>query len=164
MRRLAAQAKAEAQVARQRRAAAAAQRARTGQPRRGKAPPPVVESPDARAQRNFTDPELHIMRTNTKGWDYCGHAHASVDATCQLILACDVSDASNAKQQAEPLAQATLATLAQAGMERPQGEAHALPATLDSGSDRETAVGGFGRERVGPYIPAESQRHPTPPA
>src|SRR3989454_970924 len=164
MRRWAAQAKAEAQVARQRRAAAAAERARTGQPRRGKAPPPVVESPDARAQRNFTDPELHIMRTNTKGWADCGHAHASVDATCQLILACDVSDASHAKQQAEPLAQATLATLAQAGMERPQGEAQALPATLDSGSDSEAAVEALAREGFDPYIATERQRHHTPRA
>ena len=32
------------------------------------------------------------------------------------LLACDVTDASNDKQQAEPVAQATLATLAQAGI------------------------------------------------
>jgi transposase len=93
MRRLETQAKADAQVERQRRAAA--ERERTGKPRRGKAPHPVVETPDAKAQSNFTDPELHIMRTNNKGWDYCGNAQASVDATCQIILACDVTDASN---------------------------------------------------------------------
>ncbi len=164
MRRLEVQAKADAQVERQRRAAAEAERERTGQPRRGKAPQPVVESPDARAQSNFTDPELHIMRTNNKGWDYCGNAQASVDATCQIILACDVTDASNDKQQAEPMAQATLATLAQAGIERPQGEAQAIPATLDSGYYSEAAVEALEREGFDPYIATERQRHQTPQA
>src|SRR6266581_6934127 len=58
MRRLEAQAKAEAQAERQRRAEAEAERARTGQTRRGKAPQPVVETPDDKAQSNCTDPEL----------------------------------------------------------------------------------------------------------
>jgi hypothetical protein len=64
----------------------------------------VLESPEDKAQSNFTDPELHIMRTNNKGWEYCGNAQASVDATCQIIVACDVTDAPNDKQQAEPMA------------------------------------------------------------
>src|SRR5262245_3876856 len=50
MRRLEAQAKAEAQAERQRRAAAEAERVRTGQTRHGKAPQPVVETPDDKAQ------------------------------------------------------------------------------------------------------------------
>jgi hypothetical protein len=50
MRRLEAQAKAEAQAEHQRRAEAEAERARMGTPRRGKAPQPVVETPDAKAQ------------------------------------------------------------------------------------------------------------------
>jgi hypothetical protein len=135
MRRLEAQAKAEADVERQRRAEAEAERQRTGKKRRGKAPQPVEDTPDAKAQSNFTDPELHIMRTNNKGWEYCGNAQASVDVACQIILACDVTDAPNDKQQAEPVAQATLANLAQAGLERPKDESgttQAIPATLDN--------------------------------
>src|SRR3989475_3487655 len=134
MRRLEARAKAEAEAERQRRAEAEAERQRTGKPRRGKAPNPVAETPDDKAQMSFTDPELHIMRTNNKGWDYCGNAQISVDEACQIILACDVTDAANDKQQAEPVAQATLATLAQAGIAPPQdesGAAQAIPATLD---------------------------------
>jgi hypothetical protein len=143
MRRLEAQAKAEAQAERQRRAEAEAERARTGPTRRGTAPPPVVEPPDDKAQSNFTDPAWPSMRTNNKGWEYGGNAQASVDATCQIIRACDVTDASNDTQQAEPVAQATLATLAQAGIERPQdesGQALAIPATLDHGYDSEAAA------------------------
>jgi hypothetical protein len=143
LRRLEAQAQAEAEAERQRRAAAEAERQRTGKKRRGKAPPPVEDSPDDKAQSNFTDPELHIMRTNNKGWDYCGNAQASVDGACQIILACDVTEAANDKQQAEPVAQATLATLSQAGLERPKeasGAVHAIPATLDNGYYSAAAV------------------------
>jgi len=162
MRRLEAQAKADADAERQRRAAAEAERQRTGKTRRGKAPQPVEETPDAKAQSNFTDPELHIMRTNNKGWEYCGNAQASVDGACQIILACDVTDASNDKQQAEPVAQATLANLAQAGIERPKDEAgttQAIPATLDNGYYSEAAVEALETLGFNPYIATERQRH-----
>jgi len=143
MRRLEARAKAEADTERQRRAEAEAERQRTGQKRRGKVPKPVEDAPADNAQSNFTDPALHIMQTNNQGGEYCGNAQVSVDATCQIIVACDVTDASNDKQQGEPVAQATLATLAQAGIALPKdesGAAQAIPATLDNGYDSETAV------------------------
>src|SRR5437870_518992 len=136
VRRLEAQARAEADAERKRRAEAEAERMRAGKPRRGKEPKPVDESPSEKAQSNFTDPELHIMPTNNKGWEYCGNAQASVDETCQIIVSCDVTDASNDKQQAEPMGQATLSTLGQAGIELPRddtGAPQAIPATLDSG-------------------------------
>src|SRR2546422_9127492 len=132
MQRLEARAKAEAEAARQQRTAAEAERQRTGTPRRGQAPKPVDETPADKAQTNFTDPELHIMQTHNKGWEYCGNAQASVDGACQIILACDVTDATNDKQQAVPVAHATLANLAQAGIALPQdeaGTAHAIPTT-----------------------------------
>jgi transposase len=146
MQRWEARAQAEADAERQRRAEAEAERERTGQQRRGKAPKPVDDAPADKAQTNFTDPALHIMQTNNKGWEYCGNVQVSVDGACQSILACDVTDASNDKQQAEPVALATLATLAQAGMERPKDASGALqpiPATLDSGYYSETAVQGL---------------------
>jgi len=73
MRRLEAQAKAEAE------------RQRTGKTRRGKAPQPVEESPDDKAQSHLTDPARHILRTNNKGWEYGGNAQARVDGACQII-------------------------------------------------------------------------------
>src|SRR5712671_3853711 len=85
MQRLEAQAKTEARAERQRRAEAEAERQRTGKKRRGKAPQPVEDIPDDKAQSNLTDPELHSMRTNNKGWEYCGNAPASVDGACQII-------------------------------------------------------------------------------
>jgi transposase len=167
MRRLEVQAKAAAQAERQRRAAAEAERTRTGQTRRGKVPQPVAETPDAKAQSHFTAPELHIMRTTNKGWDYCGNAQASVAATCQIILACDVTDASNDQQQAEPVAQATLATLAQAGMERPKdesGKALAIPATLDNGYYSEAAAQALEDLGFDPYMATGRQKPHAPEA
>jgi transposase len=167
MRRLEAQAKAEAAAERQRRAEAEAERQRTGKKRRGKVPTPVADSPDDKAQSNFTAPELHIMRTNNKGWEYCGNAQASVDGACQIILACDVTEASNDKQQAEPLAQATLATLTQAGLERPKdesGAAQSIPATLDNGYESEAAVAALETLGFDPYIATGRQRHHVPQA
>src|SRR3989475_10480076 len=167
MRRLEAQAKAEAEAERARRAEAEAERRRTGQKRRGKVPTPIEETPDDKAQLSFTDPELPSMRTNNKGWDYCGNAQASVDGTCQIILACDVTDASNDKQQAEPVAQATLANLAQAGIKRRQDElglTQAIPATLDNGYFREAAVEAVETLGFDPYIATGRQQHHVPQA
>jgi len=133
MRRWAARAKADADAERQ----------RTGPQRRGQAPQPVHDTPDDKAQSNLTDPELPIMRTNNKGWEYCGNAQASVEGAWQIMVACDVTEASNDTQQAEPGAQATLTNLAQAGMERPKdvsGAPQPIPATLDKGYDSEAAV------------------------
>ena len=162
MRRLEARAKAEAEAERQRRAEAEAARQRTGQKRRGKVPKPVEEAPADNAQSNFTDPELRIMQTNNKGWEYCGNAQISVDEACQIILACDVTDAANDKQQAEPVAQATLATLAQAGIAPPQdesGAAQAIPATLDKGYYSERAAQALEDLGFDPYIATGRQRH-----
>jgi transposase len=167
MRRLEAQAKAAADAERQRRAAADAERQRTGKTRRGKAPQPIEDTPDDKAQSNFTDPELHIMRTNNKGWEFCGNAQASVDGACQIILACDVTEASNDQQQAEPVAQATLANLAQAGIDRPKdasGTPQAIPATLDNGYYSEAAVEALATLGFDPYIATARQRHHVPEA
>ena len=165
-RRLEVQAKAEADAERQRRAEAEAERRRTGKRRRGKAPKPVDETPADKAQTNFTDPELHIMQTNNKSWEYCGNAQVSVDGACQIIWACDVTEAANDKQQAVPVAQATRANLVQAGIEHPKGEsgaAQAIPATLDSGYDSEAAVQALEDFGFDPYMATERQRHHAPP-
>ena len=167
MRRLEARAKADAEAERQRRAEVEAERQRLGTPRRGKAPKPVDETPDDKAQTNFTDPELHIMRTNNKGWEYCGNAQASVDAAHQIIVACDVTAESNDKQQAEPMAQLTVASLAQAGIVPPKdatGAAQKIPATYDSGYYSAAAAAAVEQLGFDPYMATERQRHHAPEA
>lgn len=50
--------------------------------------------PDKRAQRNFTDPESRMMKTND-GFHYAYNAQAVVDEEAQVILATDVTQAAN---------------------------------------------------------------------
>jgi hypothetical protein len=163
MQRLEARAKAEAAAERQRRAEA--ERQRTGKTRRGKAPKAVAETPDDKAQMSFTDPELQIMQTNNKGWDYCGNAQASVDEAYQIIVACDVTGAANDKQQAAPMAQLTVAHLEQAGIEMPKdaaGVVQKIPGTYDSGYYSEAAAKAVEQMGVEPYMATGRQRHHGP--
>jgi transposase len=160
--RLEEQARAEAEAERQRRQAAEAERQRRGQKRRGREPGPINEAPDPKAQTNFTDPELKIMKTNNKGWDYCGNAQAVVDGACQIIVACEVVAASNDKEQALPLARAALANLEQAGIERPKdaaGRAVPIPDLTDSGYYSEQAARALEELGLDPYMATERQRH-----
>jgi transposase len=165
MRRLAAQAKAEADAERQHRTDAEVERQGRGQKRPGKAPQPVDDTPEDKAQTNFTDPELHIMQTPNKGWEYCGNAQASVDAACQIILACDVTDASNDKQQAQPMARLTLEHLEHAGIALPtdaSGTAQKIPGTYDSGYYSEAAAAGVEQLGFEPYMATGRQRPHAP--
>jgi transposase len=167
MRRLEARAQADADAERQRRAEVEAERQRLGTPRRSKVPKAVDETPDDKAQTNFTDPELHIMRTNNKGWEYCGNAQARVDAAYQIIVACDVTAESNDTQQAEPMAHLTVASLAQAGIVPPKdatGAMQKIPATYDSGYYSAAAAAAVEQLGFDPYMATERQRHHAPEA
>jgi transposase len=160
--RLEEQARAAAEAERLRRQEVETERQRTGQKRRGREPGPIDEAPDAKAQTNFTDPELKIMKTNNKGWDYCGNAQAVVDGACQIIVACDVTGASNDKEQAVPMATAALANLEQAGIERPtdaSGQVVPIPNLTDSGYYSEKAARGVQALQLDPYMATERQRH-----
>ncbi len=167
MKRLEAEAKAAADAERERRAEEEAERQRTGTKRRGREPGPIEETPADKAQTNFTDPELSIMKMANKGWEYCGNAQASVDGTCQIILACEVTDACNDKQQAEPMAKATRGALDAAGITAAADETGArplIPAALDTGYFSGPAVEALEREGFDPYIATERQRHHVAPA
>jgi transposase len=162
MKRLEAEAKVAADAERQRREEAEAERQRTGTKRRGREPGPIVETPADKAQTNFTDAELSIMQTANKGWEYGGNAQASVDGACQIIVACDVTDQCNDKQQAAPMAAATHAQLDAAGIAPAADEAGKrplIPAALDTGYFSEAAVAALEGEGFDPYIATERQRH-----
>jgi transposase len=160
--RLEDRARADADVERQRRAEAEAERQRTGQKRRGKEPQPISETPDDKAQTSFTDPELKVMPQSNKGWDYSGNAQVSVDATCQIIVACFVTTAANDAQQAAPLAQATCDNLRAAQVQPADvaaGVPRPMPATLDSGYFSAAAVAELERLGFDPYIATKRQKH-----
>ena len=141
--RLEAEARAEAEEEQRRRDEEQAKREAEGRKRRGKEPEPVKFAPDDKAKTNFTDPEAKIMKQSNKGFDYSYNAQAVVDSAEQIIIAAEVTDQANDKQQAVPMARAALDNLEAAGIERPKaddGSPAAIPNTADTGYFSEKVV------------------------
>jgi transposase len=84
-------------------AARAAKAAVTGQTPRGRPPVPPVEGPGPTDQVNLTDEESRIMPVPGGGFEQCYNAQACVAAGCLLVVATDVVQAANDKQQVEPM-------------------------------------------------------------
>src|SRR5215203_6053278 len=84
-------------------AARAAKAAATGQKPRGRPPVPPAEGPGATDQVNLTDEVSRIMPVPGGGFEQCYNAQACVAAGCLLVVATDVVQAANDKQQVEPM-------------------------------------------------------------
>jgi transposase len=75
-----------------------------GQKRRGKAPAEPSDRPEAKAQRNFTDPDSRIMKDGaSKAFEQCYNAQVAVDEKAQIIVAAEVTQEPNDKKQVEPM-------------------------------------------------------------
>ena len=75
----------------------------TGRKPRGKPPQPPVEGPRPTDQVNLTDEESRIMPVAGGGFDQCYNAQAVVVAGSLLVVAADVVQAPNDKQQLAPM-------------------------------------------------------------
>ncbi len=84
-------------------AAREAKQAQTGQRPRGRVPVPPVEGPLPTDQVNLTDEESRIMPVAGGGFEQCYNAQAAVVADSLLVVATDVVQAPNDKQQIEPM-------------------------------------------------------------
>jgi hypothetical protein len=84
-------------------AARAAKAAATGQKPRGRPPMPPVAGPGPADQVNLTDEESRIMPVPGGGFEQCYNAQACVAAGCLLVVASDVVQAANDKQQVAPM-------------------------------------------------------------
>ena len=163
--RLEEQARAAAEAERERRAQAEAERQQQGRQAGGRPPAPVRDVPEAKAQTNFTDPELKMMPQPNKGWEYSGNAQVVVDDVCGIIMACDVVMQTNDKQQAVPMAQQALANLEAAAITRPRDETGAVQKILsvaDTGYFSTAAVAGLEALDMDPYLAVERQKHHAP--
>jgi hypothetical protein len=165
--RLEAEAKARAEAEQRERDAATAEREAAGKSRKGKLPAPIDPTPVDKAQTNFTDPDAKIMKRSNKGFDYCYNAQAVVDSEHQIIVAAELTSAANDKQQAVPLAQATVENLAAAGIETPrdaQGQPLPIANTADSGYFSEANVRDVTAAGLDPYYAVGRQKHHAPKA
>ena len=84
-------------------AAREAKTAATGKKPGGKPPQPPVEGPLPTDQINLTDEDLRIMPVAGGGFEQCYNAQAAVAEGSLLIVAQDVVQAVNDKQQIEPI-------------------------------------------------------------
>src|SRR5246500_5489004 len=84
-------------------AARAAKTAVTGKKTGGRPPPPPVEGPLPTDQINLTDEDSRIMPVAGGGFEQCYNAQAAVAADSLLVVAVDVVQAPNDKQQIEPM-------------------------------------------------------------
>ena len=84
-------------------AARAAKTAVTGKKPGGKPPPPPVEGPLPTDQINLTDEDSRIMPVAGGGFEQCYNAQAAVAADSLLVIAANVAQAPNDKQQIEPM-------------------------------------------------------------
>ena len=84
-------------------AARAARTAATGKKPGGRVPAPPAEGPLPTDQINLTDEESRIMAVAGGGFEQCYNAQAVVAAGSLLVIAADVTQAPNDKQQLEPM-------------------------------------------------------------
>jgi transposase len=84
-------------------AARAKKQAETGKKPGGKGPKPPQAGPRADDQVNLTDEESRIMPVSGGGFEQSFNAQAVVDTESMLILATHVTQASNDKEQIEPM-------------------------------------------------------------
>ena len=118
---------------------------------RGRRAQTVSDVPAEKKQYNFTDPESKIMKTSNKGWDQCGNAQAAVDGHQQIIVACNITDQPNDKQQFAPML-----TQAQENV----GVQHKIGnASADSGYYSEANVQYAESQGIDAYVATERLKH-----
>jgi hypothetical protein len=107
---LEAEAKAAAEAKRKGEAEAASKREAEGRRKGGRQAAPPSSVPDAKAQKNFTDPQSRIMKSKD-GFVQAYNAQAAVDAEAQIIVAQDVTQSAVDCGQLVPMTDAIEANL-----------------------------------------------------
>ena len=107
---LEAEAKAAAEAKLKAAAEAAEKREAEGRRKPGPKAAPLSTEPDAKAQKNFTDPESRIMKTKD-GFIQGYNAQAAVDATAQVIVAHRLDASQSDQHQLAPIVDAIEANL-----------------------------------------------------
>jgi transposase len=120
-------------------------------PKRGRKRKSVSDVPADNKQYNFTDPESSIMKANNRGWDQCGNAQAAVDSKNQIIVACDVTNESNDKQQFEPMLEQVQENIGE--------DKQIKSASADSGYYSESNVKFAEDRKIDAYIATERIKH-----
>jgi transposase len=149
---LEAEAKAAAEEEMRRRAEAEEKRIAEGRKKNGKTPKPPSAEPEAKAQRNFTDPQSRVLLTKDgyiQGWN----AQAAVDGTAQIIVAHDLTHNMSDQGQMVALIDGVAANLGR----RPK------EASADSGYLSEANLVALEERGIAAYIATGRAKHPHEP-
>jgi transposase len=122
-----------------------------GKKPRGKKPKQPSDRPQDKAQRNFTDPESRIMKDgSSKSFEQCYNCQAGVDEQSQVIVATNVTQEPNDKQQVKPMVGKI--------KENMEGKVP-QKASADSGYFSEDNVKYLEQEGIDGYIATGRQKH-----
>jgi transposase len=115
------------------------------------ASPSVPTRPADKAQRNFTDPDSRIMKDGaTKSFEQCYNCQAAVDSKAQVIVAAQVTQQANDKQQVEPLV---------AQMKSNLNKLKPREVSADAGYYSEENVRHLEAEQIAAYVAPDRQKH-----
>jgi transposase len=146
---LEAEAKAAAEEETRRRDEAENKRKAEGRKKNGRTPAPPRKEPDAKLQRNFTDPESRVVKTKD-GFIQGYNAQAAVDGAAQIIVAHELTSCMSDHDQLVPLVDAIEANLGCKPREASADSGYLSEANLQALNDRE----------INPYIATGRAKHP----
>jgi len=139
---------AQAKLAERQRQAESTGRKPPGRPPR--MPDPAQVAPAPKAQRNFTDPDSRIMKDGaTKSFVQAYNAQAAVDGQAQIILAAEVTQDANDKQQLVPMLSRVAASCSQPP----------TAASADAGYFSAMSVTDKTLQGIDLYVPPDRQKH-----
>ena len=129
--------------------------AKAGTKRRGVKRPKLDEKPEPRAQRNFTDPDSRIMKDGATGsFQQSYNCQIAVDADKQIIVAGNVTQQANDKQQVAPVVEK---------LKENTGGHKPKVMTADSGYFSRANAQLLERDGIDAYIATGRHRHSRPP-
>jgi hypothetical protein len=109
----------------------------------------ITGEPDPKAQKNFTDPESKIMLSSEKAFIQGYNAQAAVDAKHQIIVAADVTDQPNDKNQ----------LIGQIDQAKENTGYYPREASADAGYYSEDNVKYLLKKQIEAYVPPEKIKH-----
>jgi len=123
--------------------------------RRRQSPP---DKPEARSQRNFTDPDSRIMKDGTtKSFEQSYNCQAAVDEKAQVIVATAVTQDANDKRQVQPVVEK---------LKENTGGRKPKKVSADSGYFSEENITTLESDDIDAYVATGKERRtqPVPPA
>jgi len=126
-----------------------------GKKRKGKKPKEPSDSVDPKAQRNFTDPDSRIMKDGaSKSFEQAYNCQAAVDSESQIIVAANVTQQTNDKQQLEPMVET---------IKKNTGGAKPQKLSADTGYFSQLNMEYLEEEGIDAYVATGRDKHGEPP-